>query len=115
MKFHPTSNEAIALVLREAGENGEKVAVEGYGSWSKTEADISVSTDRFNTITDLADRDLTVSAGAGVTLKQLRKELDRFGVWTPSDPPGGDRSLGSIMSTEASGPSAASVGPLMAQ
>lgn len=115
MKLHPDSNEEIALVLREAGEKEEKVAVAGYRSWFKTEADVSIFTDQFNAITHLSDRDLTVTVGAGVKLGDLRRELARFAVWASIDPPGEDRSFGSIAATGTSGPLADVFGPLKDQ
>ncbi len=115
MTLHPTSPDELALILRDAVREDKKVSVAGTGNWSPTEGDLAISTDRMASITELADRDLTMSVEAGATMDTLHRRLAAVGLWLPCDSPGGDRSVGSIIATGTSGPLADSFGPIRDQ
>jgi len=49
--------------------------------------------------------DMTVTAGAGITLAALQAELAAHNQWLPIDPPQGERlTVGALLATNASGP-----------
>jgi len=62
-------------------------------------------------IEDYEPADLTVTAGAGTTLRDLSAELARHGQWLPVDPPfARRRTLGGLVATGATGPLGAAFG-----
>ncbi len=102
----PQSEEAVALVLGTAAAEGWRVRIQGAASWMPTDApaDLALTTRRLSRITYLNAPDLVATAEAGIGWNELRQALADQGAWTPTDPPGAGRSLGSIVATGTAGP-----------
>lgn len=102
------------MVLRTATAEGWHVRVQGLGTWNPADApaDFALTTERFNGAIDVAPADLVATTGAGIRWDQLRSQLAEHGVWVPSDPPGEDRSVGSVIATATAGPLRTGFGPL---
>ncbi len=110
IRVMPSTAEQTAAVLRAASENG--IAVIPVGSASHLDlgnppkcADILLSTERLNSITEYEPADLTAAAGAGCTLGVFNTHLEPHRQLLPWDPAGGDRrTLGGIASIGRNGP-----------
>ncbi len=101
----PRTEEGVALVLRTAHQERWRLRIEGTGSWVSPEApaDVALSTRQLAGASVRA-ADLVASVEAGVRWTRLRSVLGEAGTWVPLDPPGGDRSLGSVIATATAGP-----------
>jgi len=102
----PADEAACALLLRTASAEGWRVAIEGTGSWcaTPTDADLRLGTTRLQQVGPVDAGDLVATAQAGVRWTGLRDRLADHGAWLAQDAPGGDRTLGSVLSTGTAGP-----------
>jgi len=117
----PASVEETAALLRVAREEGWRILPSGKGvgagirpvsggtaigaSEGTVSPDLRVSTLRMALLNEHEPADLTVRAGAGLTLGALQKEVAGAGQWLALDPPGGEEvSLGGMVATGATGP-----------
>lgn len=113
----PADGDEAAALLRVAGEQGWRVlptgarvagprAVEGAPS-----PHLHLSSRRMTGILEYEPADLTIRAGAGVTLEALDRILAPEGQWLPLDPPGGvGVSLGGVVAEGIAGPLSAAFG-----
>jgi len=111
----PPSSEAVAEICGLAHEQGWRVRVEGQGTWMPPDApaDLALSTEGLDRISEIAPADLVATVEAGVGLGRLGIELARRGAWLPLDPPGlPRRSLGSLVATGTAGPLRHGFGPV---
>jgi FAD/FMN-containing dehydrogenase len=107
----PADEAQCALLLRTASIEGWRVAIAGAGSWSTPpEADLVLATDRLATLGPIDAADLVASAQAGVRWSALRSGLAEQGAWLAHDPPGANRTLGSVLATATAGPLRAGFG-----
>lgn len=118
----PSSAEEAATLLRVAREEGWKVLPAGNGVSAgirpahaplsasgahdgASEPDLTISTSRMAVLIEHEPADLTVHAGAGLTLGALQKGVANAGQWLALDPPGGEGiTLGGIVATGTGGP-----------
>ena len=102
----PRSPDECALILSAASSEGWRVRVEGNGKWNPTDApaDLALTTQRITGVMDFTPTDLVATTHAGTAWSELRGELADEGVWVPIDPPGVNRSVGSVIATGTSGP-----------
>lgn len=108
----PPNVEALALVLRTAADEGWRARIQGAGTWmpADTPADLAIATTALDKVTRLDAADLVVTADAGVRWSALRDALADHGMWIGIDPPGDDRTLGSVIATGTAGPLRAGLG-----
>jgi FAD/FMN-containing dehydrogenase len=108
---HPADEAQCALLLRTASVEGWRVAIAGAGTWAApAEADVILATDRLSWLGPIDAADLVASAQAGVRWSALRSGLAEHGAWLAQDPPGADRTLGSVLATATAGPLRAGFG-----
>ena len=102
----PRSEEAVALILGTAASEGWRVRVEGTAGWMPPDAlaDLALTTGQLTEIPHLDAPDLVATVQAGVVWGDLRRALADHGAWTAIDPPGSDRSIGSVVATGTAGP-----------
>lgn len=111
----PQSIEALAAAMGAANEEGWSVRVEGAATWLPPDApaDVAITTRRLDRILSVAPADLVATVQAGVPLRRLVDRLASHGTLVGIDPPGSpDRTLGSVLATGTSGPSAHRFGPV---
>ncbi len=92
--------EGAAIIPR---GNGTKMGIGGV----PRRMDIVLSTTRLNRMTDKDCDNLTLTAGGGITLTELQKDLamEGRGYFLPLDPPFSEKAtLGGIVATNSSGP-----------
>jgi len=111
----PGSEEELAEVLKAAGKEGWTVLPSGNGRWlqggGSTPVDVVITTRRMKQVMEYEPADLTITAGAGLTLRNLDEATEPHGQWLPLDPPGGrDGTLGSVVALGAWGPLRAGYG-----
>ena len=110
MVVAPESARAAAAVLRLASELGWRVELAGRGTLGDSGrppagVDVLITTERLREVPEYAPADLTVTAGAGVTLGELDARLAPNGQFLPLDPPGAaGASLGAVVARADSGP-----------
>jgi glycolate oxidase FAD binding subunit len=101
----PPTEEVLARLLEKASREGWRVLPAGLGSWLQgggpVEVNLVVSTKRMTRVHCYEPADLTVTAGAGLSMKTLRETTLPQGQWLPLDPPGG--SYGSLGAAAALG------------
>lgn len=108
--IRPAGEEAVAETLAWANAAGLAVVPRGQGKAlgigePPRRADVVLGLDRLSEILEYEPADLTVTAGAGVTLGELQRHLGAQGQWLPLDPAlGRDHSLGGIIAANLSGP-----------
>lgn len=105
-RISPRTEDACALVLGVANAEGWRVRVEGAGTWMPADApaDLSLSTRELNALVHLDAPDLVATVQAGMRWAELRRALAEHGVWIAGDPPGTNRTLGSVVATASAGP-----------
>jgi glycolate oxidase FAD binding subunit len=92
-----------------ASERGWKIVPAGAGTWLRAgnpvrAADAVLSVCRLDRIVQYEPADLTLTAGAGLTLGALDRVVAKEGQWLPLDPPGDDEgTLGATLATGSSG------------
>lgn len=102
----PRTTAACALVLRTANEEGWKVRIAGGGNWNPLDApaDLTLSSAGLTAVEEVRSADLMATVQAGVDRDTLRLTLADHGAWWPLDPPGVQRTVGSIIATATAGP-----------
>jgi len=105
----PTSGEACAAVLAAAAAGRVPTVLRGSGTksgWGRPldAVDLVVSTKSLNNLLVHRDGDLTVTAGAGVTLARLNTTLSARGQWLPVDSAFVGTTVGGALATNDSGP-----------
>ena len=113
----PGSVEEVAMLLQWASERGVGVVPIGTGehTYPRRPSDpfIVLTTSRLNEIQHYEPADLTMTAGAGVLIRDLATEMAIHGQWLPFDPPDvRNRTLGGLVATGLSGPLWAGYGQL---
>jgi len=104
-----TVGELVAVLTR-ASEEGWSVAPAGAGRWlggggPPERLDLVVSVGRLAGIEEYEPDDLTLTAGAGTPISELRRIAGERGQWLPMDPPGaGEGTLGALVATGLPGP-----------
>jgi glycolate oxidase FAD binding subunit len=113
----PLNEHECALILATASERGWRVRIEGNASWIAADApaDLSVTTRSLRGIDDVSPADLVASVRVGTPWDDLRVSLLDHGAWIPLDPPGTDRSVGSVVATASAGPLRAAFGSIRDQ
>jgi len=107
---HPASVEELAGVMERAASRGWAVVPAGAGSWldgggPPDRLDVVVTTSRLGGVEAYEPGDLTLTAGAGLSVEELRRETEAHGQWFPQDPPGAARgTLGGLVATGLPGP-----------
>jgi glycolate oxidase FAD binding subunit len=105
----PTSGEACAAVLAAAAAGRVPTVIRGSGTksgWGRPldAVDLVVSTKSLNNLLVHRDGDLTLTAGAGVTLARLNTTLSARGQWLPVDSAFVGTTVGGALATNDSGP-----------
>ena len=102
----PRSEQECAVILAAAHEDSWSVFFRGGGGWIKPDvpSPLIVSTEHLTGITDLSPADLVMTARAGSPLKDLQAAAANEGTWITMDPPGANRTLGSVLATGTAGP-----------
>ena len=102
----PASDDECALLLRTASSESWTVRIEGSGTWIPRDAraDLALSTVRLRGIIDLSPPDMVVTVGSGTRWTELQTSLADEGMWIPLDPPGSERSVGSVVACATAGP-----------
>lgn len=105
----------IASVVRDAGSSGTSLRIVGRGTWldagEPVAADCNISLADDAGIVAYAPDDLTVTARAGTTLRDLASELAQHDQWLALDPDGGlDVTIGATVATCSYGPAASHYG-----
>jgi len=111
----PESDDALALICQAAQDEGWHFRLEGHGSWLPPDApaDLALSTRGLSRLVSVSSADLVATVQAGMTLEELRAELERHKLWLAIDPPGRpDRTIGSVVATGTSGPLRHGFGPV---
>src|SRR5687767_2754078 len=106
----PESPEAFAAALAYASKERLATVIRGGGSkiaWGRPPAavDLVVSTQRLNRLIAHRHGDLTVTAQAGMTLRDLNVALSAERQWLPIDSAFHDATVGGIVATNDAGPS----------
>jgi len=105
----PASEEEVAACLRLASERGWRVAPAGAGTWLAAgnplrHIDAVLSVRRLDRIVQYEPADLTLTAGAGMSLAEADRLVGREKQWLPLDPPGAeDGTLGATLATGSVG------------
>ncbi|UCG86532.1 MAG: FAD-binding protein [Gemmatimonadota bacterium] len=102
----PASEAECAVILQAAQSEGWRVRIEGCGGWMPADAPatLALSTRRLTGVVDLNPADMVVTVRAGTRWNELRSLLANEGTWVPLDPPGSDRSVGSVIACATAGP-----------
>ena len=113
----PATDEETAATVRWAADEGLTVLPVGTGRHLHRlvapERALMLRTDRLGGVRIYEPADLTVTAGAGTPLAELREALAPHDQWIPFDPPDVDgRTLGGLVASGGSGPLATGYGAL---
>jgi glycolate oxidase FAD binding subunit len=105
----PESAADVSEALSTASRDRLVTVLRGGGTklgWGRTPVAIDrvVSTVRLNTQIVHRHGDLTATAHAGVSLKQLNQQLARYGQWLPIDSAFDGATIGGIVATNDAGP-----------
>ena len=112
----PGDEAEMAAVLRWAGQEGTTVVPVGTGRHVIGDVPdapyLLLSATRLSRLIRYEPEDLTLTAGAGVTLSALSAELGRHGQWLPFDQTRGDGlgTVGGLVAKGEAGPLAATYG-----
>ena len=111
----PTSDACAALVLETASAEGWAVRIAGGRAWlledpDAANADFALSSSNLTAVPYLNAEDLVVTVQAGMLWSRLRERLADVGAWLPIDPPGDNRTVGSVVATATAGPLRAGFG-----
>jgi glycolate oxidase FAD binding subunit len=110
MTIVPGSPEELAQCLAEAGTRNKRITLLGNSSKERmggaiAPSDITISTAGLNKVLEYEPRDLTISAGAGITYCELSRILAEHRQTIPLDPPFSDRAtIGGVVAANTSGP-----------
>ncbi|HEY7190547.1 MAG TPA: FAD-binding oxidoreductase [Vicinamibacterales bacterium] len=105
----PESHAGLAAAMAAASRDRLATVLRGGGTkidWGRPPLaiDLAISTSRLNTLIVHRHGDLTATAHAGVTLKQLNQELARYGQWLPIDSAFDGATIGGIVASGDAGP-----------
>ena len=106
----PESAEQVRDIVRTAIETGTRLLPAGKGGWLTgggwgRAAPVVVSTSRIDSVVHYEPADLTLTAGAGMGMRDLAGRSGRNGQWLPADSPGSDAgTLGAAVACGVSGP-----------
>lgn len=102
----PRTEDAVALVMQAAANEGWRVRIEGHGSWVPADApaDLALTTRGLERVARLDAADLVATVEAGVLWGDLQRALADQGVWVAADPPGEGRTVGGVVATGTAGP-----------
>jgi glycolate oxidase FAD binding subunit len=101
--------------IRDAFSRGTPLRIVGAGTWLDAGRPVrgveSVSTKGLSGIVDYVPGDLTLTARAGTTLAEIRREAGKHNQWLALDPHGGDAgTLGATIATASAGPAVTAFG-----
>ncbi len=101
----PRSEAQFAALLRTTAEHGWRVAVGGNASWRRDRpaADLHLTTSRLDAVHAADAGDLVATVGAGLRWADLQHTLGAQGAWVALDPPGTERTVGSVVATGTAG------------
>jgi D-lactate dehydrogenase (cytochrome) len=110
------TTEEVAWLVSQCAEHSVPVIAYGAGSSLEghllaVQGGISLDLSQMSAVLSINPEDLTATAQAGVTRKQLNAELRDTGLFFPIDP-GADASLGGMSATRASGTNAVRYGTM---
>jgi len=112
----PTSTAEVQAIVRACA--AATCPMTAFGAGSSLEGHvvplhggITIDLSRMNRILRVSVEDLDVTVEAGVTRKQLDKQLQSTGLWFPLDP-GADATIGGMAATRASGTTAVRYGTM---
>ncbi|HEX7020670.1 MAG TPA: FAD-binding oxidoreductase [Gemmatimonadaceae bacterium] len=109
------AHQEIDALVHEALSTGRKLRVAGAGTWldagRPVDGDSVVSTRALNGIVEYVPGDLTLTAGAGTSLAEIRDATAPHRQWLALDPCGSDDgTLGATVATASAGPLATAFG-----
>jgi glycolate oxidase FAD binding subunit len=110
MTIVPGSPEELAQCLAEAGSRNQQITLLGHCTKGRmggviAPSDVTISTAGLNQVLEYEPRDLTVSAGAGITFCDLSRVLGEHRQMIPLDPPFYERAtIGGMVAANTSGP-----------
>jgi len=86
--FHPETAEEAAAFFRLANRHKQKIFITGFGNnidpvGEPFTAMLSVRTDRFNQLLNIAADDFYVTTGAGYPLREINEHLAEKNLWLP--------------------------------
>jgi len=101
--------------IQEASARGTPLRIMGGGTWLDAGMPVhsveSISTQGLSGIVDYVPGDLTLTARAGTTLGEIRRETAKHNQWLALDPHGSDEgTLGATIATASAGPLATAFG-----
>jgi FAD/FMN-containing dehydrogenase len=107
--LQPREEGEVAACLRLASERGWAVLPAGAGTWlhggqplGALDAVLSVA--HLDGVVEYEPADLTLTAGAGLTLAGVDRVASQQGQWFPVDPPGtNEATLGGVLATASAG------------
>ncbi len=105
IRVAPRTAEAAAKLLGTASAESWHIRIDGTGRWMPhdTPADVVLSTALLTDVPYFDPVDLVATVGGGMRWGALRQLLADRGSWVALDPPGQERSVGSVVVTGTTG------------